>query len=215
MNESDLPRKKGLLPQVRIPVRIIPIIRVWIWIVVILSPEVNLLAQKKRIGVFQFTNAHDFLSQDFTCHSDSLSSSEDIWVDIPFYQSDESSFGASEHRLFRPIEGALQNDDQGCSVILIDGFNNLSTPDDDFTLVGIRVLKNLLEGEHFIRLSSQLLRDGQTSLENKKKENVKDKKACPEWTRRFFHLFSSFQGYPISIRIDRLWKMNKVDFVFY
>jgi hypothetical protein len=160
-----------------------PVIRVGR--VVILSPKVNLLAQKKRIGIFQFTEAHDFLSQDFTCDSDPPSSSEDIRVDIPFHKNDESSLGASGHRLFRPVKGALQNDDQGCSVFLIDGFNDLSTPDDDFTLIGIRVLKNWLESDCLISLSPQFLRNGQTSLKKKKKENAKYKKG------RFFHPSSS------------------------
>lgn len=176
------------------PIRIMPIIRVWVWIVVILSPEVNLLAQKKWVGVFQLTKAHDFLSQDFTCNGDSPSPSEDIRVYIPLNKDDKSSFGASELRLFGPIKRTLQNDDEGCSVFLIDGFNNLSTPDDDFTFISLRVLKNLMEGELFIRLSPQLLRNRQTSLKKNKEENAKDKKRCPEWARGFFHLSSSFQG---------------------
>jgi len=181
-----------LLPPVRIPIRIIPVI--WIWIVVILSPEVNLLAQKKRVGIFQFTKTHDFLSLDFTRDRNSLPSSEDIRVDIPLYKNDKSSFGASKFWLLRPIERALQNDDQGCSVFLIDGFNDLSTPDDDFTLIGIGVLKNLLEGKGFIRLSSQLLGNRETSLKKNKEENARDKKSRPESAIRFFHLSSSFQG---------------------
>jgi hypothetical protein len=209
-----LPHSQGdYLPPVRIP-RIIPIIR--IWIVVILSPEVNLLAQKKRVGIFQLTKAHDFLSLDFTCNGDSPSPSEDIRVYIPLNKDDKSSFGAAELRLFGPIKRALQNDDEGCSVFLIDGFNNLSTPDHDFTLRGIRVLKNLLEGERLICLSSQLLGNRQTSLKKNKKENAKDKKRCPEWARRFLHLSSSFQGgHSNSIKINRLGEVNKVNLVFY
>jgi len=178
------------LPPVRIPIRIIPIIG--IRIVVILSPEVNLLAQKKRIRIFQLTKAHDLPSQDFTCNGNSPSSSEDIRVHVPLNKNDKPSLGASELRLFRPVKRALHNDDEGCLVFLIDGFNDLSTPDDNFTLIGIRVLKNLLECEGFIRLASQLLGNRQTTLKKNKKENAQDKKRCPEWARRFFHLSSSF-----------------------
>jgi hypothetical protein len=135
------------------PVRIVPIIR--IWIIVILSPEVNLLAQKKRVGIFQFTKAHDFSSQDFTCDGDSPSSSEDIRVYISFNEDDESSFGAFERRFFRPIKRALQDDNEGRSVFLIGGFNNLSTPDDDLTFIDLRILENLLEAERSVYLDSQ------------------------------------------------------------
>jgi hypothetical protein len=75
-------------------VSIIPpwIIGIRVRIVVILSPEVNLLAQKKRVGIFQFAKAHDFPSLDFTRDGNSPSSSENIRVYISFYKDNESSF---------------------------------------------------------------------------------------------------------------------------
>jgi hypothetical protein len=169
-----------------LPVRIIPIIR--IRIVIMLSPEVKLLAQQKRVGIFHFTKAHDFFPYDFTRDGNSPPSPEDIRVDIPLCKDDKSSFGATELGLFRPIEGALQNDDQGGSVFLIDGFNDLTAPDHDFSLESFRISENLLEGERFIRLSSQLLGDRRTSLKKNNEEKARNKKGCPERARRFFHL---------------------------
>jgi hypothetical protein len=119
------------------------------------SPKVNLFASKKRIGIFQFAKAHQFLSQDFSCDGDSPPSSEDVRVYIPLDEDDESSFGAFNLRFFHPIQGALQNDDEGRSVFLIGGFNNLSTPYHDFPLKGLRILKNLLEAERSVCLGSQ------------------------------------------------------------
>jgi hypothetical protein len=184
----------GIAPP-RAIVPIIPpwIIRIRVGVVVVFSPEVNLLAQKKRVGIFQFAKAHCLPPQDFTCDGDSPSFSEDIRVYIPLNKDDESSFGALNLGFFHPIKRALQDDDKGCSVFLIDGFNDVSTPDDNFTFICFRILKNLPEGECFICLSSQLLRNRQTSLKNNKKENAKDKKRCPDGARRFFHLSSSLQ----------------------
>jgi len=123
--------------------------------VVILSPEVKLFALKKGVGIFPFAKAHDFPSQDFSCDGDSPPSSEDIRVYISLDEDDKSSFGALNLRFLSPIKGALQDDDEGGSIFLIGGFNNLSTPYYNFALSGLRILKNLLEAEPSICLGSQ------------------------------------------------------------
>ena len=124
--------------------------------VIIFSPEVKLFALKKRVGVFQFTKAHYFSSQDFSSDCDSPPSPEDIRVYVPLNEDDESSFGALNLWLLSPIKGALQDDDEGRSVFLIGGFNNLSTPYHDFALVGLRILKDLLEADRSVCLGSQI-----------------------------------------------------------
>jgi hypothetical protein len=131
---------------------------IWIRImgVIIFSPEVKLLALKKRVGIFQFAKAHYFSSHDFSCDGDSPPSLEDIKVHVPLNEDNESSFGALKLRLFHPIKRALQNDDEGRSVFLIDGFNDLSTPYHDFSLVGLRILKDLLEADRSVCLGSQI-----------------------------------------------------------
>ena len=119
------------------------------------SPEVNLFTSKKRIGIFQFAKAHYFPSQDFSSDGDSPPSLEDIRVYVPLNEDNESSFGALNLRLFHPIKRTLKNDDEGRSVFLIDGFNDLSTPYHDFALRGLRILKDLLEAERSVCLGSQ------------------------------------------------------------
>jgi hypothetical protein len=112
INRSGLENeKKAFLPlRIAPPRAIISIIPPWIIrirIVVIFSPQVNLFALKKRIGIFQFAKAHDFPSYDFSCDGDSPPPSEDVRVDIPLDEDDESSFGALDLRFFHPIQGAL------------------------------------------------------------------------------------------------------------
>ncbi len=114
-----------------------------------------MLASKKRIGIFQFAKAHYFLPQDFSCDGDSPPSSEDVRVYIPLDEDDESSFGALNLRFLSPIKGPLQEDDEGRSVFLIGGFNNLSSPYYNFALRDLRILKNLLEAERSVCLDSQ------------------------------------------------------------
>jgi hypothetical protein len=50
-----------------------------------------------------------------------------------------------------PIE---RNNNEGRFVLLIDGFDDLSTPDDDFAFIGFRIFKKLLEGERSVCLDS-------------------------------------------------------------
>jgi hypothetical protein len=149
-----------------LPVRIAPrraivsimpptVIRIRIRVVVILSPEVNLFASKKRVGIFQFAKAHYLPSLDFSCDGDFPPSFGDIRVNILLDEDDESSFGAMNLRFLSPIKGALQNDDEGRSVFLIDGFNNLSTPYHNFALRGFWILKNLLGAQRSVCLGSQ------------------------------------------------------------
>jgi hypothetical protein len=114
-----------------------------------------LFALKKRIGTFQFSKAHYFSFQDFSCDGDSPPSLEDIRVHVPQNEDNESSFGALKLRLFHPIQRALQNDDEGRPFFLMDGFNNLSTPYHGFALVGLRILKDLLEADGSVCLGSQ------------------------------------------------------------
>jgi hypothetical protein len=155
-------RKKEEFLPVRIAppraiVSIIPpwVIRIRVRVVVILSPEVNLFASKKRIRIFQFAKAHDFSSYDFSCDGNSPPSFEDIRIYISLDEDDESSFGALNLRFLSPIKGALQDDDEGRSVFLIGSFNNLSTPYYNFALRGLWTLKNLSEAERSVCLGSQ------------------------------------------------------------
>jgi hypothetical protein len=176
---------------IRIRIRIWIWIWIWIWIVVILSPEVNLLAKKKRVGIFQITKAHDFPPLDFTCDGDSPSSSEDIRVDIPLNQDDESSFGAFELRFFHPIKRTLQDNDERRSIFLIDGFNDLSTPNHNFALIGFWILKNLLEGERFICLNPQFL--GNRCATRQRDDKNGDKKKKGSGSKRSFHIRTPFK----------------------
>jgi hypothetical protein len=139
-----------------LPIRIAPIVSIRIWIrgVIVFSPEVKLFALEKRVGIFQFAKAHYFSFQDFSCDGDSPPSLEDVRIHVPLSADNESSFGALKLRFLHPIQRALQNDNEGRSVFLIDGFNNLSTPYHDFALVGLRILKDLSEADRSVCLGS-------------------------------------------------------------
>ena len=123
--------------------------------IVILSPEVDLFASKKRIGIFQFAKVHYSSSQNFSCDGDSPPSSEEVRVHISIDEDDKSFFRALNLRFLHPIKGTLEDDDEGGSVFLIKRLNDLSSPDDDFTFLGLGILRNLLEADRSVCLDSQ------------------------------------------------------------
>ena len=124
------------------------IIVVSISVIIVFWPEIDLFAGKKGIPVIHFTNRLNRLSDQFTCYSDFFTSLIKMRVEILVSEDQEPSLrGNRIHGRPPPPERSLIDLNLTGSAFLLDDVDDFTTPDDPFSLVSIRVLRDLPEGK--------------------------------------------------------------------